>query len=580
MASYSYEVAAGEFGEALLLWRDEDAGNLELDHVELLRRHARSSYLASDYRTAAASCREAIQELGETDPARQTVLLIMLARIHWVSGEWGLATDTYELALETAPDEPPIVRVRALAGLGQAYMLHARHREARALCEAAVEGARAIGARDVEGHALNSFAAVLVGLGEVEAGLASIDAARDIALELHIPDDIGRAYVNKVDMEGWSGHPERAYETAVEGMRVSAEWGVASSYGAYIGYGGVNAAFELGRWEEARDLIKQADRIDGAPAAVFIYRASYVAELLACSGDERFEPMWERALRMTREAPASDHASLLYLGGIEHAAFGGDLAGAAEYAQESIDMLATIDSGIRFVEQVRVAAWPLAELGVAARSAGDDAAVAQAREQLASMRELASQRRADLQASGPLDELTALDLDEVEVWQARLEGADAATQWRAVADRWAQGHRPFRSALARWHEAEAAAAAGARDEAVSALRAAHDIASKLGAKPLLAQLEGIARRLRVRLGEKRTTSAAPERAYGLTRREQEVLVEVAAGRTNREIAEKLFISESTAGVHVSNILGKLGVSTRTEAARVALDQGLVGGSAD
>ena len=64
-------------------------------------------------------------------------------------------------------------------------------------------------------------------------------------------------------------------------------------------------------------------------------------------------------------------------------------------------------------------------------------------------------------------------------------------------------------------------------------------------------------------------------AYGLTRREREVLAAVAAGRTNRQIADALFISESTAGVHVSNILGKLGVATRTEAARAALDQGLV-----
>jgi DNA-binding NarL/FixJ family response regulator len=85
----------------------------------------------------------------------------------------------------------------------------------------------------------------------------------------------------------------------------------------------------------------------------------------------------------------------------------------------------------------------------------------------------------------------------------------------------------------------------------------------------------MARRLRVRLGT--TTPAPSERAYGLTPRELEVLAEVAAGRTNREIAGSLFISESTAGVHVSNILGKLGVSTRTEAARVALDEGIAGG---
>jgi DNA-binding NarL/FixJ family response regulator len=86
----------------------------------------------------------------------------------------------------------------------------------------------------------------------------------------------------------------------------------------------------------------------------------------------------------------------------------------------------------------------------------------------------------------------------------------------------------------------------------------------------------MARRLRVRLGGTNAGPAiAPDHAYGLTRREREVLNEVAAGRTNREIAASLFISESTAGVHVSNILGKMGVSTRTEAARLALDQDLV-----
>ena len=45
---------------------------------------------------------------------------------------------------------------------------------------------------------------------------------------------------------------------------------------------------------------------------------------------------------------------------------------------------------------------------------------------------------------------------------------------------------------------------------------------------------------------------------------------VAQGRTNRQIADELFISENTAGVHVSNILGKLGVASRTEAAAVAV----------
>jgi DNA-binding NarL/FixJ family response regulator len=94
-------------------------------------------------------------------------------------------------------------------------------------------------------------------------------------------------------------------------------------------------------------------------------------------------------------------------------------------------------------------------------------------------------------------------------------------------------------------------------------------------------MEGLARKLRLRLGAADSPSqASPEpldaaSAAGLTPREREVLALVAAGRTNRQVAEQLFISESTAGVHVSNILGKLGVATRTEAAREAINRGLV-----
>ena len=57
-------------------------------------------------------------------------------------------------------------------------------------------------------------------------------------------------------------------------------------------------------------------------------------------------------------------------------------------------------------------------------------------------------------------------------------------------------------------------------------------------------------------------------------RERDVLPLIVKGWTNRQIADSLFISENTAGVHVSNILGKLGVSTRTEAAGIAARLGL------
>ena len=67
---------------------------------------------------------------------------------------------------------------------------------------------------------------------------------------------------------------------------------------------------------------------------------------------------------------------------------------------------------------------------------------------------------------------------------------------------------------------------------------------------------------------------AKQDTFGLSRREREVLALISEGRTNREIGERLFISQKTVGVHVGNILAKLGVSGRVEAAAVAIRLGL------
>ncbi len=582
MASFSYGIASDEYSEAILLWDDHGPERSGIDHAELLERSARAAYLASDFRRGVAACREAISELGDSDPARRTGLLILLARSQWVSGDWGGSISTYEQALETAPAEPPTVRIRALAGLGQVYMLHQRLQEARPLCEEAIEAAVAIGARDLEGHGRNTLGVVLTGLGETSAGLASIDAAIDIALELGIPDDIGRAYVNKPEIEYFSGYPERALETALLGMRVAAEWGVANSYGPYIGYGAVSYGFEVGRWGEALDILARADRLAGHTDGTYVYRASYVLELMACRGDEAFEPLWERARKLVLERPPTDNHGQTYIGGIEHAAFGGDHAQALEYAWEVIELLRDVDASIRLLEVARVAAWPLAELGKTARLAGDTEALATARADMDRLEAIATRWLTQISTPGArLSQVLALGVDQLRAERARMEGTASVAEWSRLADAWAGLERPFRVAMARWRQAEAAEAGGDRDSAVAALREAHRLATDLGAMPLLDHLEAMARRMRTRVGGTAKSEAPePERAYGLTPRELEVLAEVASGRTNREIAGNLFISESTAGVHVSNILGKLGVSTRTEAARVALDQGLVATSTD
>jgi DNA-binding NarL/FixJ family response regulator len=170
---------------------------------------------------------------------------------------------------------------------------------------------------------------------------------------------------------------------------------------------------------------------------------------------------------------------------------------------------------------------------------------------------------------------------------AEAAGADAGADdrpdlvgWDAAASAWAALAQPQQEAYALLLAARAASAAGNREGAAARLGRAADLAGRLGARPLLEQIGSLARRARVDVpalpGQRvQPGGAAP---FGLTERELEVLRLVAAGRANRDIAAELFISPKTASVHVSNILGKLGVSSRGEAAATAYRQHLLDGS--
>jgi DNA-binding NarL/FixJ family response regulator len=105
------------------------------------------------------------------------------------------------------------------------------------------------------------------------------------------------------------------------------------------------------------------------------------------------------------------------------------------------------------------------------------------------------------------------------------------------------------------------------------------LAERLGARALLIELHGLARRARLRLSapvQRDCATAIADQAnpFDLTERELDVLRLLAVGLTNREISNSLFISQNTAGVHVSHILAKLGVPNRAMAAAVAERLGL------
>nr|BFE58532.1 hypothetical protein GCM10020063_030580 [Dactylosporangium thailandense] len=137
-----------------------------------------------------------------------------------------------------------------------------------------------------------------------------------------------------------------------------------------------------------------------------------------------------------------------------------------------------------------------------------------------------------------------------------------------VARRWDEAIAAWRAAGQPYRVAQTLVRAGraARDKstAVAWAREAGAIAHRLGARPLAEQAAALQKSGRLEPGAAR-----------LTDRELEVLRLMAGGRTNRQIAEALSIAVKTAGVHVTNILSKLGVNSRTDAATVARRRGLL-----
>jgi DNA-binding NarL/FixJ family response regulator len=122
----------------------------------------------------------------------------------------------------------------------------------------------------------------------------------------------------------------------------------------------------------------------------------------------------------------------------------------------------------------------------------------------------------------------------------------------------------------------ALAASGERELALERLGDAYRTAKKLGARPLAAdaakEVSALGESVVKRLGSR---AAADAHWGGLSRRELEVLRHVAAGRTNREIAQELFLSPRTVDMHVRNVLRKLDCRSRVEAAQRAGELGLL-----
>jgi DNA-binding CsgD family transcriptional regulator len=329
-------------------------------------------------------------------------------------------------------------------------------------------------------------------------------------------------------------------------------------------------SFEAGDWEAAREyLVAPGGQIAGRQ---LIFRHLREAEFALGVGDE------ETAARCLDEAEplVARSSEPQWIG-----AFGTllaelrrrqrDLTGARAAVADALDRIELCTDDVMRIARVTAAGMRVeADIAERARDLRERAderdAVARARIHMQRLRAAASE-------GGPVERAwRAVGAAEL----ARARGRSDPKLWITAAREWEAMARPFQRAIALWRATEAYVERGDRSAASEAAEAALEDVRRLGAHWLQDELTTLAQRARLDLGEATPERARPdsggddgEDPFGLTARERQVLALVAEGATNRQIGAALFMAEKTASVHVSRILSKLGVRSRTQAAAVA-----------
>jgi DNA-binding CsgD family transcriptional regulator len=560
------------------------------DRPGLLARAAEAASLAGDRFCAIELADVALREL---DPLVQPVRTgFMYARRGWFVWNSGRGAEealaNLEEAIRLIPAEPPShERAEALSKLVRILALLGRNDDCRRRGEEALALVRRLGTRALESELLNSLGLTAAALGRQEEALALLREALAVAEDAGDPECLGLAYANLSSILGSYCQFEEAVAVSLEGAEVARRLGVELVMGLWCIANAAENLVDLGRFDEADGLTARALEYDARDTTAVVLHLGR-ADLTARQG--RLEAA-ERHIELARELGAASYslefraveaniAALIALQrGRSHEA-GACCAEAlllTAAAEDEIDAAMLLSLGLR-------AQADLAERARARRRPEEEAS---ARAAADAMNETWRRLREAL-GSGrtPSPEIEA-HVASATAERARLDGASAPGHWAAAQTAWDELRMAHHAAYARWRRAEALLAAhGGREEAAALLAEAHSACLRMGAAPLRVEIEALARRARIELAAPATPPAdadgpAPAHeqplaeALGLTARELDVLVLLADGRTNRQIAEALYISVKTAGAHVSSILRKLDATTRTQAAAVALRAGLL-----
>ncbi|MFD8235121.1 AAA family ATPase [Streptomyces sp. NPDC059696] len=545
-----------------------DPATTALRHLDLLAEAAVAGRLCGERERALKITKRALRLLDEeNDPLRTAWFWIQRSRL--VQGlargdGWQEIATAQELVRGLPPSE---VHAEVLATAAHWSMLHEPGPDALTAAERAVEYARMVGADDIESNARLTLGGLMVDAGQIDAGLGHMYDVRDEVVARGLAGVVGRSHVNLPSVLEGVGRSEEAVGILREGLRLTGTMGLRDAE-AWIWSNLAESLISLGRWDEAAEAAGNAQR-RGQTAGPHGSGANCLAYLALARGQV---PEAARYLAQGRAAygphdPMPQHdLPISFLSMAVATAEGRPADARAELAR-------TLEAGFPLGTQRY--AWPL--LLQAATAEADARALPAARDGREQVLDgiLAAVKRLTTHAPVWLahEQWVRAELH-------RAEGRSTPDTWSDVVTAFEPLSRPYDLARVRYRLAESlltGAGEDERDRATELLRLTHSAARHLGARPLADAAAVLARRARLPLTPVTGPGPAPADpadALGLTTRERDVLRLVAAGHTNRRIAQELFISPKTASVHVSNILGKLGVSGRGEAAAVAHRLGL------
>ena len=538
------------------------------ERTELLAHAAESAHLCGEHQRALTRLEELA---GRPDGPGQVDLHLRRARYLAAAGRSATAEVEYQRALES-PDCTPRQRVTAAAHLAELLLHLGRYADANARAQEALEMAEVNGSTAdlVRASAALGFSAAF--REDPDAGLAVIRNAVEIAERSGHPDDLGVAYLHLAELlTGPLNSIEEGVLVARRGAERLASLGVGRTYQTRLLAIAGNGLFRVGQWAEADAVLEAAmrHRPSGADAVELLLarcrlwvgfgdiEAAHrdleaVATLLAGGGARHVLPML--TLR----------AGLAMWQGRHAAARQAVQRGLTETRSDDLVLLGVLAwHGLRAEAEAHAVGEPV-----------DSGAIRRLRTVVDRMAKGVGNAASPVRAV--IDGY--LDLCAAEI--SRIEDRHDPDPWLRAATAWDRRHQPYPAAYARLRQAEAALQQRRPrgPVATTALREAYGTATAMGARPFAAEIRSVAQKFRVSLADDEADTVsmpAPTPHQGdelgvLTQREREVLAAVAEGLTNREIGERLFISERTVGVHVGHIFDKLQVRTRVQASRVFL----------